>query len=106
MSLAEQVLALSNPQPVSFHPDVEVLEDETAAKVCDFTYEEEGAEKHGPRARRKRARAGLQLVEGEDPKYAGRVVSRKDLEAYDDGGSVSEGKWELVSHFVVTTTNN
>ena len=82
-SLAEEILALSNPRPAaSFHPDEEFLQDETAAKVCDFAYEAEGDRVGSPsserRARSGRKRRRIELEE--DPKYAGRVVSRKELE--------------------------
>ena len=78
-SLAEQILALSNPQPVpSFHLDEEE-EDETTAKVCDFTYEEDSSPRDvGTRVRSKSRRVRVDFEE--DTKYAGRVVSRRDLE--------------------------
>ena len=88
-TLAEQILALSDPQPASFHPDEELLADETAAKVCDFSYEREGGEEArvGVGVRRKKR---LGPVE-EDPRYAGKVVSRKDLE-FNQSPSPGEGE--------------
>ena len=74
--LAEQISELSNPKPASFHPDEDFLGDETAAKVCDFTYEAGQL----PPVRSvilSRARKGIEL---DDPKYAGKVVSRKELD--------------------------
>lgn len=84
-SLAERISALSNPKPVSFHPDQEFLEDETAAKLCDFTYEEDPSD-IGSQTRKigTRIREAVTNLE-EDPKYAGKVVSRKDLEAGSEG---------------------
>ena len=79
-SIAERISLLSNPKPASFHPDEEFLEDETAAKVCDFTYEGGNDRVRLPSAAgvmRARAKKGIEL---DDPKYAGRIVSRKDLE--------------------------
>ena len=104
ISLAEQILALSDPKPAaSFHPDQEeFLVDDTAAKVCDFTYEEEGAGDEGEgeeqvvrglraRQRQRRRLKGPALDLGEeDPRYAGRVVSRRQLEAEEGGERSAE----------------
>ena len=80
-SLSEQILALSTPKPASFHPDQDFFEDDTAARLCDFSYEQDdtGSSPSAPRARKKARRGGGIDLE-EDPKYAGRVVSRKELE--------------------------
>ncbi len=97
MSLAEQILALSNPKPASFHPDEEFLRDETAAKVCDFAYEDVPTRSSsatnrpgGGRVKIKRS-AGL---EG-DPRYAGKVVSREELEADSGEGELEVGGAQL-----------
>lgn len=82
--MAEQIASLSNPKPTSsFHPDQEFLGDDTAAKVCDFTYEEApgGSPSRETRSSIAGARLKRHLVLEEDPKYAGRVVSRRELEA-------------------------
>lgn len=89
-SLAEQILALSNPQPApSFHLDGEE-EDVTAAKVCDFTYEGGSSPPRdvGTRVGTKSRRVRVDFEE--DPKYAGKVVCRRDLEASEGemGGGV------------------
>lgn len=94
-SLAEQVLALSDPKPTSFHPDEDLLEDGTAAKVCDFSYEEEDSPSLSKTSRirtreTRTKRSGSQIEE--DPKYAGKVVSRKELEALSPTPSGSEGE--------------
>ena len=85
-SLAEQILALSTPQPVpTYHPDQEFLGDDTAAKICDYHYEEQQARSPSPadvsgtRTKRKGG-VGVGLGLEEDPRYAGRVVSRRELE--------------------------
>jgi len=80
--LAEQIFHLSNPKPAAFHPDEELLGEETAAKVCDFTYESgnDSVSVRLPSAagvQRARAKKGIEL---NDPKYAGKVVDRKELE--------------------------
>ena len=82
-TLSEQILALSTPKPVSFHPDQDFLEDDTAAKLCDFSYEQQEEEERSlPQTRAKiRRRHGIEP--DEDPKYAGRVVSRRELEGQD-----------------------
>lgn len=90
-SLADQILALSNPQPASFHPDEEFLADETAAKLCDFTYEEEAESSPSLNVVKRRKRKGLELVE-EDPRYMGKVVSRKELEFQGHSPSPVEGE--------------
>ncbi len=96
MSLAEQILALSTPKPVSFHPDQDFLEDDTAAKLCDFSYEQEDVRSLPSavttRTRKRIRRADVVDLEegGEDPKYAGRVVSRRELE--EDADSSEEGE--------------
>ncbi len=71
-SLSEQLKDLSTPQPVSYHPDQEDQDDLTAAKVVDFSYEEE------PWSLQK----GTKVVEefDDDPKYSGRAISRRDLQ--------------------------
>lgn len=98
-SLADQLAELSNPTPVTFHPDQEDLEDVTAAKVCSFDGEEEsredqeeeegrgGAVRLGGRGRRRR----VKYLDEDDAKYAGKVVSRKALEAEYDGEHLKEG---------------
>lgn len=90
-SLVDQILALSNPQPASFHPDVEVLEDETAAKLCDFTYEAEAECTPVLSLKGRRVLKKRKLAE-EDPRYAGKVVSRKDMEMQNRLQSQSEGE--------------
>ena len=84
-SLAEQLAELSNPRPVSYHPDLEDLEDLTAAKVCSFSYEEEAREREvevaaATDAKRPRTRKKARYLDEEDTKYAGRAISRKDLD--------------------------
>lgn len=95
-SLAEQISSLSDPKPTtSFHPDQEFLGDDTAAKVCDFTYEDDPSVSPTPRVRSSRAGARIKrhLELEEDPKYAGRVVSRKELEA--DSGEGDRAMHEI-----------
>ena len=108
-SLAEQIASLSTPKPVSYHPDHEFLEDDTAVKVCDFSYdlEEEGRELE---RRIKGARRRFGDLE-EDPKYAGRVVSRKELERQDSSSEEEEEEeegekwvWLWVEHSVFDAT--
>ena len=83
--LAEQISELSNPKPASYHPDQEFLEDDTAAKVCEFTYEAEVSNDSPPSRSRMRSKARRKGIELEEQKYAGKVVSRKDLEAEIEG---------------------
>ena len=85
-SLADQLAELSNPTPITFHPDQEDIEDVTAAKVCSFGGEEEsseggigGAVRGGGRRRR------VKYLDEDDTKYAGKAVSRKELEAEHEG---------------------
>ena len=77
--LAEQISMLSTPKPASFHPDQEFLEDATAAKVCEFTYETEIGHDLPPFRSRVRSRPSRIRMEFEEPKYAGKVVTRKEL---------------------------
>lgn len=91
-SLAEQLAELSNPRPVSYHPDQEDLEDLTAAKVCSFSYEEEAREREVEPAatagvRRPGTRKRAKYLDEDDAKYAGRAISRKDFEVDDDSES-------------------
>ena len=84
-SLAEQLAELSNPRPVSYHPDQEDLEDQTAAKVCSYSYEEEARERRvkaasAAGAKRPGTRKRARYLDEEDTKYAGRAISRKDLD--------------------------
>lgn len=79
--LAEQISELSNPKPASFHPDQEFLEDATAAKVCEFKYETETGGDLPPSRKVMRSRPSRMRMEFEEPKYAGKVVTRKELEA-------------------------
>ena len=91
-SLADQLAELSNPTPITFHPDQEDLEDVTAAKVCGFDGEEESSQEGrggGGRGRRRR----VKYLDEDDAKYAGKSVSRKELEAEYE----SEGYFECVS---------
>lgn len=82
-SLADQLAELSNPTPITFHPDQEDLEDVTAAKVCSFDSEEESSEggRGGGAVRGSGRRRRVKYLDEEDTKYAGKAVSRKDLEA-------------------------
>ena len=80
MGLAEQVLSLSDPKPISFHPDEDFLNETTAAKVCDFTYEEESDSVDAKTWTKARIRARKADLD-DDPRYVGKVVSRKVLEA-------------------------
>ena len=84
-SLADQLAELSNPRPVSFHPDQEDLEDVTAAKVCTFDAEESEKEQEirGGAAQGRRRRVKY-LDEG-DAKYAGKAISRKEFDAVYEG---------------------
>ena len=81
-SLTEQIAELSTPRPASFHPDEEELSDLTAAKLSEFTYEEErGDDKFTPARGHIKFRSELE----DDPKYAGKRVSRRDLNDYFQG---------------------
>ncbi len=82
-SLSEQLKDLSTPQPVSYHPDQEDQDDLTAAKVVDFSYEEE------PWSLQK----GTKVVEefDDDPKYSGRAISRRDLQ-----DSEGDTQWPVI----------
>lgn len=86
-SLSEQLAELSDPKPTSFHPDQEDLEDITAAKVCSYNHEEEDSERnkeHGGRGRASRRKA-IKYLDEDDMKYAGKTISRKELETEYDG---------------------
>ena len=89
-SLADQLAELSNPTPITFHPDQEDLEDVTAAKVCSFDAGEEGSSveldegRGGSGAVRVPSSGGrrrVKYLDEDDAKYAGKAVSRKELEA-------------------------
>lgn len=80
-SLAEQLAELSNPKPAIFPEDV-TLEDD-AAKVCDF--DEYEAIDVTPPVRTSTRRSRSDACLDEDPRYAGRAISRKDLEEFEDG---------------------
>ncbi len=71
-SLSEQLKDLSTPQPVSYHPDQEDQDDFTAAKVVEFSYEEE------PWSSKKRKKVVEEF--DDDPKYSGRAINRRDLQ--------------------------
>ena len=90
-SLAEQLAELSNPRPISYHPDQEDLEDLTAAKVCGFSHEEEAGEREIEAPTSSGSRLGLRrrvkYLDEEDTKYAGKAVSRRDIDAERDGKS-------------------
>ncbi len=87
-SIAEQISGLCDPKPIPFHLGVEELQDETSAKVCDFAYEEEDEPESESSTPSSRARHGAnQTIRDrmgasfeDNPKYAGEVVSRKELE--------------------------
>lgn len=80
-SLAEQLAELSNPKPAIFPEDV-ILEADTA-KVCDF--DEYEAIDVAPPVRTSTRRSRSDACLDEDPRYAGRAISRKDLEEFEDG---------------------
>jgi hypothetical protein len=85
-SLADQLAELGNPTPTTFHPDQEDLEDVTAAKVCSFDGEEESNEEaRGGSVRSSGRRRRVKYLDEEDTKYAGKAVSRKELEAEYEG---------------------
>ena len=96
-SLSEQILALSTPKPASFHPDQDFFEDETAAKLCDFSYEhQDSGDSPLPATTRGKTRKRRALEIEEDPKYAGRVVSRRDLEKEDSSdGECGSGRGKV-----------
>ena len=82
-SLAEELTELSNPRPLAYHPDLEDLDDLTAAKVCSFSGEEEEELDIKGASRGKkpiRSRRKVKYLDEEDVKYAGRAISRKDLD--------------------------
>lgn len=89
-SLADQLAELSNPTPITFHPDREDLEDVTAAKVCSFDAEEESEEGRGA-VRGSGRRRRVKYLDEDDAKYAGKAVSRKMLEAEYEGEFIEEG---------------
>ena len=80
-SLAEQLAELSNPKPAIFPEDVTLEAD--AAKVCDF--DEYEAIDVTPPVRTSTRRSRSDACLDEDPRYAGRAISRKDLEEFEDG---------------------
>lgn len=80
-SLADQLAELSNPRSVTFHPDQEDIEDVTAAKVCSFYEEEESEEIQSVTVQGSGRRRRIKYLDEDDAKYAGKAVSRKDLDA-------------------------
>ena len=91
LSLADQLDELSNPRPVTFHPDQEDLEDITAAKVCSFDEEEseEDREIRGGAAQGSGRRRRVKYLDEDDAKYAGKAISRKELDTEYEGKLVS-----------------
>ena len=79
-TLSEQLAELSTPRPVSYHPDHEELAEETAARTCSFTYEEEEDDDH-----RTRVFVSRDPIE-DDPRYAGKRISRREMEEGFGGG--------------------
>lgn len=90
-SFADQLAELSNPTPITFHPDQEDLEDVTAAKVCTFDAEEESEEGRGElqgansAVRGSGRRRRVKYLDEDDAKYAGKPVSRRELETEYEG---------------------
>ena len=95
--LAEQLVDLSTPNPISFHPDEDDLNDETVAKVCDFMYEEEeGHHQISVGNGIRTTQVGKELEEDLDPKYAGNVVSRRELDME------MEGEWFMCGNYLLS----
>ena len=87
-SLSEQLRELSNPRPAEFHPDQDDWDLLTGARVTSghaYDGDEIAAEEGGVASRRHmRTRSSSrirkrQLELEDDPRYAGRPVSRKEL---------------------------
>ena len=90
LSLSEQLLELSNPRPVEFHPDEDDWALLSAAEVNRHSRVDiDGAgEKKGGVATRASSRGKrLRLLETEyETRYAGKSVSRRELEDYEQEG--------------------
>ena len=72
-SLSEKLAELSTPKPVTYHPDEEELADVTAARVCDFSLDDEPVQLNP-----KRRKIADEFAD--DPRYSGKAVSRRDLQ--------------------------
>ena len=91
-SLSERLSELSNPRPVEFHPDQDDWDLLTAARLSRHSGVDLDRASDGNRGRergvRTLARASSRhrrLLEREDePRYAGKSVSRKNLEAFEE----------------------
>ena len=85
-SLSEQLRELSNPRPAEFHPDQDDWDLLTGARVTSghaYDWDEIAAEEGGVASRRHmRTIRKRQLELEDDPRYAGRPVSRKELYGY------------------------
>ena len=83
-SLAEQLAELSNPKPVIFNPEGNI---DNTPKICEFDeYEAETDAFSSSNSPVKRRRRGATVLEvEEDVRYAGKAISRKDLEQLEEG---------------------
>ncbi|XP_043191009.1 protein AATF-like isoform X2 [Amphibalanus amphitrite] len=86
-SLSEQLAEITNPTPTSHDPEDDIYE-ETRAQVTGWEAEADLSGDEGTTPSRLRQRAAA-LLPDLDPRYAGRAVSRKNLqEASDDADSL------------------
>ena len=84
-SLSEQLRELSNPRPAEFHPDQDDWDLLTGARVTSghaYDGDEIAAEEGGVASRARNRIRKRQLELEDDPRYAGRPVSRKELYGY------------------------
>ena len=100
-SLAEQLAELSNPKPVIFNPEDNI---DSTPKICEFDeYEAETDAFSSSNSPVKRRRRGATVLEvEEDVRYAGKAISRKDLEQLEEGELFVECVLNVLFYCVLT----
>ncbi|KAJ8924345.1 hypothetical protein NQ315_007141 [Exocentrus adspersus] len=90
-TLAEKIAGVLNTTPASFDPEDENIDD-TRAKLFDYDEENEEEEVVLSNLRKQK----LQLLEDTDPRYTGKIISRKSLGSSDENSeSDDESEQEI-----------
>lgn len=93
LTLSEQIALLSDPRPRCFDPDEAERDHLGYAKLCDFECDSDDE----PRTQQRSVLRDNVVQWDDDPRYAGRPVSRKELEEEEgeEDGDLDEMEEEI-----------
>ena len=94
LSLAEQIAQLADPRPSSFHPD-EDERDQLGAVSLSYAREDSEGDDSG----HVQQRSSLRVSWEDDPRYAGRPITRKELEQDEEEYSAASRHCKIIIPF-------